>query len=186
MPTIADQHSTFSPHSRLFIMKARRSGVPFEALHIFSGPHATFRVTVTSLIPVMAARGPEVDQSETVTMLNDMCLLAPATLIDAPVIWSEVTDRSARAAFAHEGRTVSAVLTFGDAGALVNFESDDRYRSDGATHQRARWSTPIERWAVVDGVMAPVVAEARWRVGDAEFAYARFQIATLAYDVTRP
>jgi hypothetical protein len=26
-------------------------------------------------------------QSETVTLFNDMCIMAPATLVDAPIAW---------------------------------------------------------------------------------------------------
>ncbi len=39
---------------------------------------------------IVEARGPEMNRSETVTLLNDMCLLAPATLIEPRIAWEEL------------------------------------------------------------------------------------------------
>ena len=182
MPSLADQHS-FLPDSRLFVMTAKLGGVPFEALHVFVGPTATFEVKIASLVRTVDARGPEMDQSETVTMLNDMCLLAPASLVDAPITWTDVGDLTARATFRHAGQTVSAVLTFADDGSLQNFESLDRYRSDGKVHERAHWSTPVSRYGVVNGIKVPQVADARWRSDDVDYSYARFEITDIGYNV---
>lgn len=184
MSSVIDQHSTFSPNSRLFIMASRLYGLPFEALHLFKGPTASFEVKVASLFRMVEARGPEMDQAETVTMLNDMCMLAPATLVDADIDWSEETDRRVRATLRYEGRSISAWLTFGEDGALINFESDDRFRTDGKVHERARWSTPVAEYSVVDGIKVPRVAEARWSTSDYDYAYARFEIRTISYNVT--
>jgi hypothetical protein len=182
MPSVVEQHNFFNPNSRFFIMKASLYGLPFEALHIFKGPAATFEVKAAGVARMMDARGPEMDQSETVTMLNDMCLLAPASLIDPRVSWSEATERRARVTFTHEGRTVSAVLSFDDDGSLANFESDDRYRTIGTTQERATWSTPISRYGDVDGVKVPLVADARWKSSEYDFSYARFEITGIAFN----
>lgn len=187
MSTVADQYSVVSPPSRLFVVHSRLFGLPFEALHAYVDEGATFQVKVASLVRIIDARGPEMTRAETVTMLNDWCLLAPASLVDVPIAWSDVRDRTARATFTNAGHTVSALLTFGDDGALVNFESDDRGRSeDGDAFENARWSTPVERYAVVDGIKVPAVAEARWSSASDEFAYARFVITSLAYNVRAP
>ena len=119
-------------------------------------------------------------------MLNDMCLLAPSSLIHAPVTWSEATERRVQATFNHEGRTVSARLSFNDDGSLANFESDDRYRIDGKTHERATWSTPVSRYGDVDGVRVPVITDVRWKSSAYDFTYLRFEVTGIAFNVAVP
>jgi hypothetical protein len=180
----ADQQSFADPAARLFLVKGSMFGLPFQAFHRYVGPAATFKVRLASLLTIVNAAGPEMDQSETVTLLNDMCLLAPATLIDPRIAWEEVDPLAVRATFNNAGNTISAVLSFDDSGALVDFVSDDRYRTaDGKTYERLRWSTPVRKWDTFDGRRLPVQAEAVWQSGDLAFAYARFEILGVNYNV---
>lgn len=77
------QTSFARPTLRAFLIESRLYGVPFDGLHLFEGPHATMQIRVAGLVRVVDARGPNMDQAETVTLLNDMCLMAPSTLVDA-------------------------------------------------------------------------------------------------------
>jgi len=183
MPMVADQQSFVAPAERLFFVDARMFGVPMTAYHRYVGPNATFEVNVASLVKVVDARGPEMDRSETVTLFNDMVLLAPATLIDPAITWEELDPLTVRATFTNAGHTITAVLTFAENGALTNFISDDRSRTlDGKTYERVRWSTPVSGWRTVNGHRLPD-AEARWHLPTGEFAYARFEVVDVAYNV---
>ena len=70
--------------SRLFLMDAELLGLPIEVLHVYNSGDATMRVRALSLFTMVDASGPEMDRAETVTIFNDLCVLAPAALIDAP------------------------------------------------------------------------------------------------------
>ena len=111
------------------------------------------RVKVLSVVPIVNASGPEMTRSETVTIFNDMCVLAPAALIEASIDWDTLDDRTVRGTFTRLGETVAATLVFGDDGLLVDFVSDDRYRStsDRSTFERQRWSTPLSDYRPMDG-----------------------------------
>jgi hypothetical protein len=184
MKISADQQSFVDPAARLFLVKGSMFGLPFQAFHRYVGPAATFKVRLASLLTIVSAAGPEMNQSETVTLLNDMCLLAPATLIDPRIAWDELDPLSARVAFSNAGNTVSAILSFAYTGALVDFASDDRYKTaDGKTYERLRWSTPVRAWGTCDGRQLPVRAEAVWREDELAFAYARFEILGVDYNV---
>ena len=184
MKTRVDQQSFVDPAARLFLVKGSMFGLPFQAFHRYVGPAATFKVRLASLLTVVNAAGPEMNQSETVTLLNDMSLLAPATLIDPRIAWDELDPLTVQATFSNAGNTVSAVLTFDESGALVDFVSGDRYRTgDGKTYERLRWSTPVRAWATFDGRRLPVKAEAVWREDELAFAYARFDILGVEYNV---
>ena len=130
----------------LFLMRARLFGVPVQAFHRLIGGHATMQVKVADVVPMGDERGDEMDRAETVTLFNDMCILAPGTLVGPGIVWEAVDASTARARFTLRGHTITATLFFDTDGRLVNFESDDRSRSspDG-TYTKLRFSTAAAR-----------------------------------------
>ena len=183
MDATAEQHSFFASPARLFLMRASQWGIPFVAFHRYVGDAATMQVRIAGLFDIVNASGPEMTQGETVTMLNDMCMLAPAALVDAPITWQPAGDRQVRATYTNAGKTISAVLTFDDAGDLVGFVSEDRYQSDGKTYRRLPWSTPLRNYRDFGGVRVAAEGDAMWREPDAgEWVYGRFVLKRLTYN----
>lgn len=182
-----EQQSLVRPAARLFLMGGSMFGLPVLAYHRYVGPTATFRVRVASIATVVDAKGPEMDQGETVTLLNDVCLLAPAALIGPDFEWEDLGAESARVTMTNAGHAVSAVLTFDDTGAMTDFVSEDRYSTvDGKVYERIPWSTPVDGWRSVDGRKVPTRAEARWLRPEGELVYARFDPGDVEYNVEGP
>lgn len=179
------QVNTFGAEpSRVLLMDATMKGLPVDVLHAYVGPHASMRVRVASLVPLVDAHGADMDQAETVTLLNDMCVLAPAALVDAPIEWTAVDDHRARATFTNAGHTASAVLTFDDAHELVDFISEDRLRSsaDGRSFTRQRWSTPIAGYRSFGDRRLGALGAGRWHPDDEPaFDYLEFRTDNIAY-----
>ncbi|HWP04808.1 MAG TPA: DUF6544 family protein [Polyangiaceae bacterium] len=179
----AEQHNFYAPRARYFYIESSMFGLPFKAYHRYANGAATMEVRVASLLDVVDARGPEMNVSETVTMLNDMCVLAPATLIDPSIVWQTLDSRSVRATFENAGNTVSAVLLFDEAGALASFYSDDRYQTaDGKAYHRYRWSTPLGDYRDFGGVRLAAHGVASWRMPDGELEYGRFELESIDYN----
>ncbi len=191
MPFAGEQANRYgSAPSRLFHIVASMRGLPTDVYHEFTGTDATMRVKVLSVVPIVNASGPEMTRSETVTIFNDMCVLAPAALIEASIDWDTLDDRTVRGTFTRLGETVAATLVFGDDGLLVDFVSDDRYRStsDGSTFERQRWSTPLSDYRPMDGRLVCTHGEGRWhpRPPESDFAYLEFELENIRYNVTSP
>lgn len=131
------------------------------------------------------AGGPELLRAEMVTLLNDLCVLAPAALVDAPIRWEPVDAGRVRAAFTLGANTVSAELVFDRDGDLVDFVSDDRLRAsaDGRTLTRQRWSTPLRASRSFGVARIPPGGQGRWHAPqpEGEFAYIEFQVDELSY-----
>lgn len=179
MPFVVTQRSFADEPTRLFLMDAGMFGLPVQALHVFREGTATFRVRVAGAVTIVDARGPDLDRAETVTLFNDMCLLAPATLLSPEVGWEPIDDRSALGVFSHRGQVVRATLTFGDDGMLTNFVSDDRLRAsrDGTTFTPQRFSTPVLETRAYGRFRLAARAEARWHAPppEGEFVYGEFE-----------
>lgn len=184
MPFEADQQSFADAPTRLFLMRARMRGVPVQAFHRSVLGRATMQVKVLGLVTMVDARGDDMDRAEAVTLLNDMCLLAPATLVDPHIEWEPVDDRTARARFTHGGHTVAATLVFGEDGLLSDFLSDDRSRSiDGQAFTRQRFSTPVRSYRTFGPLRLAADAEARWHPPEGAFTYGEFELVDVAFNV---
>jgi hypothetical protein len=181
------QLNTFGPRPRrVFLMDATRSGLPVTVLHSFKDTTATMRAKVLSLVPVVNASGAEMNRGETVTVFNDLVVLAPAAIVGAPVRWTAVDAQHVRGVFTDGDQSVSAELTFDAEHDLVNFTSDDRSRAsaDGKSFDPLRWSTPLSGHRDVNGRRVMATGEGRWQAPEPEglFTYIEFHIDAIAYN----
>lgn len=184
-----EQVNTYGPEpSRLFILDATLFGLPVDVLHTYLGPTATMRVKACSLLPMMNISGPEMDRSETVTLFNDLCLLAPAALISAPITWQTAGADRVRGTFTNGAHTVTAELVFNHDHELIDFVSDDRQRAsqDGKSFLPQRWSTPVQDYANLGSRRHFTYGEGRWHAPgpEGEFAYIEFHLDQITYSAS--
>jgi hypothetical protein len=185
LPLTAEQHNFVSPAARFFYLNGTMFAIPVQGYHRYLGPSATMRVKLAGLVTLADVAGEAMKQGETVTLFNDMCVMAPATLVDAAIIWEPVDAQTVRATFTNAGQTIRAELSFTEAGELSNFSSADRYKlaADGATVERVRWSTPLRRYRSFDGVSLASGGEGRWHDTDGEYVYIELTFDEVRYNV---
>ena len=186
MRAVSIQYNFFDRPARLFLMKARMFGLPTRALHLYRGDAATFQVRVASLVNVVDQSGDAISSAETVTVLNDMCFFAPASLIDPRLTWEPVDERNARATFTNGRWRVSAMLVFNERDELADFWSDDRPDSSGGAYIPRRWSTPIDDYRDVGGRRQAWHGAAVYASPDGPFTYGDFTVRSIDYDVAGP
>lgn len=171
MTFTAEQHNFTAEPARFFLMDATRAGLPVDVLHAYRAGEATMRVRLLSLFSMVDEKGPAMDRAETVTVLNDLALMAPGALVDPAIGWEAVDDTTARARYTVADRTVTATLRFNGAGELVDFVSDDRFAadSDGSSPTPVRWSTPVSGYRDAgDGRRVFSRGSALWHPEDGE------------------
>jgi hypothetical protein len=121
------QYNFFDDPTRLFFMKAKMYGTSVPGYHCYQRERATMQIKLFGLFNVVNIKGTEMNKAETVTVFNDMCLMAPAALIDKRIEWTSIDSLSAKATFTNGVNKISALLYFNQQGQLINFTSDDRY-----------------------------------------------------------
>ena len=185
MEATATQYEFFDPPARLFYMNASRGGVPLDIYHRYIDGAATFQVKIAGIVSMVDKSGPVLTRAETVTLMNDIVVMAPAAVLGLPFTWATVGEHSLLATFSNAGNTVSATLTFDAAGDLVGFVSDDRTQEDATGSRNVRWSTPISGYGEVDGIRIGVLGDANWVDASGEWTYGKFHIRSIAYNVER-
>jgi hypothetical protein len=186
MRSTAVQHTFFGRPARLFLMKARMFGLPVRALHVYRQERATFTVRVASLVNMVDLRGAEISAAETVTLLNDLCLMAPGALADPRLAWTPVDDRTAVVTFTNGPHRVAATLTFNDRDELVDFWSDDRPESSSGRFVPLRWSTPVDEYRDVGGLHLVHRGSAVYARPEGPFTCGVFTIRSIDYDLAGP
>jgi hypothetical protein len=178
------QYNFYDDPARYFYISAKMMGVPVTGLHVYEQGHATMQIKAAGLVAVADAKGPVMDQGETVTVLNDMCFMAPATLANPGIYWKPLDEYRVIAEYSNSGIKVKVELRFNNLGQLVGFVSEDRSRSfDGKSYEQMPWSTPIGEYVEMEERMVPTYGEAVWHYPDREFCYGRFRVKEIAYNV---
>jgi hypothetical protein len=182
----AVQYSSLKDITRLYFMEMKMSGLPIVGLHKYADAKAIMLVKLAGLVTVADGKGEEMSQGETVTVFNDMCMFAPASLIDERIQWESIDPLTVKATFDNKGIKVSAFLYFNGKGELINFVSDDRYYSPtGKTYQKIRWSTPVKEYKDYNGIKISSGGEAVWSFPEGDYYYARATIKEIKYNVEK-
>ena len=177
-PFTCEQYNFFDKPTRLFFMKASIKGFTIPGYHRYSDATALMDIRLFGLFPVVQKSGKDMDKAETVTLFNDMCLMAPATLVDKRITWQAIDSNSAKAIFTNHGITISAILYFNSQGQLINFISYDR----DVNHYS--FSTPVGNYKTINGINIMTYGETVWQYPDGKFVYGKFNLKDVEYNVS--
>jgi len=177
-PFTCEQYNFFDEPTRLFFMKGKIKGFTFSGYHKYSKAIAMMDIRLFGFFSVVKIDGKDMDKAETVTLFNDMCLMAPATLIDKRIIWEAVDSNSAKGTFTNQAITISAILYFNEKGQLINFISNDR----DVNHYP--FSTPVRNYKKTNGINIMTYGETIWHYPDGKFTYGKFNLKEIEYNVS--
>lgn len=180
----AEQYSFIENPRRLYYMKLNMFGLPVVGLHNYNNATATMKIKLAGLITVADAKGDIMNKAETVTIFNDMCLMAPASLIDKRITWETISPLKVKGTFNNNGIKISAELYFNDKGELINFISNDRYMTtSGNNYQNAPWSTPVKDYKDYNGVKLASYGEAHWALPEGDYCYGKLTVKEIKYNI---
>lgn len=183
MTFTVQQYSFIHQSVRLFWMDAVMIHLPVKGFHCFKKGVAFMDIRLLGLFRVQYMDGKEMGFSETVTFFNDLCVMAPATLIDHRIKWIKTEENRVLAEFTDNGITISAWLYFGSDGELVNFISDDRYAFKGKNRmEKFTWQTPLRNYKEMNGAKISTEAELIYEYPEGDFCYGKFEMTGLQYN----
>jgi hypothetical protein len=175
------QYNFFTEPTRLFFMKGQMLGTTVEGYHSYIKGKAIMDIRLYGLFSIVYHKGAIMNKAETVTLLNDMCLMAPATLIDYRITWQLLDSNSVKAIFTNHDIAVSAILYFNQKGQLIDFISNDRTSVDDM--KQYPWSTPMSDYKNYNGYNLASIGKAIWHYPDGKFTYGKFNLKKVLYNV---
>jgi len=177
------QYNFIENPTRLFFMKGKMFGITVPGYHKYINGKASMTVSLFGIIPMIKVDGDLMDQAETVTIFNDMCIMAPATLIDQRISWKTISDTVVLASFTNLSHRISAELHFNSDGKLLNFISNDR--TDVGDMKSYPFHTPIHAYAPFDVYQLVSKGDAVWIYPDGPFTYGKFSLKDIRFNVAK-
>ncbi len=176
-PFTSQQYDFFEPYRRLFWMEGKMKGLTIPGYHKWEEGRGSMDVRLFGWFPVVHHEGKMMDESDAVTLLNDICLFAPNVLKNDAFTFEEIDETHTRVVFHYPGRSVKATLEFDNTGKLINFFSDDRY--DVNKGKKFLFSTPISEYIQVDSIRTVKIGKAVWHYPEGEFPYGVFHLKNI-------
>lgn len=184
MSATMQQENFFHNFARDFYLTAFMKGLPVSVWHSYHNQAATMQVKIFSLFAVVDLSGENLTKTETVTLFNDMWLMAPGTLIDQRISWRTIDPLRVEATLTNGAYKIKAELIFNERGELTNFISDDRsYLTPENVLRPERWSTPVSDYKDFAGKHLPSRGEAIWNLKEGAFAYGKYRLVKIEYNV---
>lgn len=178
----SEQYNFFDEPARLFFMKGKMFGIIVPGYHKYVNGKASMDIRLFGLFPVEQHSGGVMNRTETVTYFNDICLMAPAALIDKRIKWEYIDENTVKARFVNGGNDISATLFFDDDGRLINFLSYDR--TSVSDMKQYPFSTPVKKYASFNGYNLVAEGDGVWHYPDEKFVYGKFFLKEIEYNVS--
>jgi hypothetical protein len=147
--------------------------VPVIARDTYLRGRGRMVVKLLNLFTIEDGIGEEYDTGELVTYLSDAVMIVPE------ISFSAVDANSFEVSLTDHGRKVTGRVVIDENGAPKDFSTMDRFCYDSDQPKkliRARWSTPMEGFELVDGQRRPTGGKAAWHLPQKPFVYADFQL----------
>jgi hypothetical protein len=185
MPFTATQYDTFAAPRFLWFASINAGPLPLlHAVDEYTSEGGALAGSLGGWINVIGGDGDEFDQGELLRFLAEIPLF-PTAALEKYITWLPIDATSARAVI-HDGNVeTSAVFSFDETGRPLEVRAR-RYRMVGGAFSLDLWSTSLDAFEPIDGLMVATRGRAIWHLDSGELEYARFAATDVEFDVTTP
>ncbi len=151
----------------------------FKASDRYMDGKGRLRVKLFGLIPIVNARGPEVDQAELLRWLGESVWF-PTNLIPGDQLsWSPINSSSAKLNYSHKDQKLWYIINFDEKGYIVRLETE-RYLEKGKPE---KWIGKVSDYKDFHGFIVPSHIEAFWELEEeGDFQYVDFYVQSIKYE----
>jgi len=128
------------------------------------------------VLPVLSARGPDLDAGEAMRYLSELPWVPHALLANRHLVWRQVSQRQVEVSTAVRAGVVAVRFEFDAAGDIVGARADARPRKIGRFNVPTPWSGVFAAQHQIGRVRIPTRAEVRWELPEGPFVYWRGEI----------
>ncbi len=137
-------------------------------------------IKLASVIPVVDAKGDEIDQGTMIRFLSEIIWFPSAALNDY-IEWEQVDDTTARATFTYEGRQVVGDFTIDLQGKVTQFTAE-RFREDSGIYSLDTWTVKMGDYKEFHGYVIPSEGTVIWQLDSGDFEWYRLRIEDIEYN----
>jgi hypothetical protein len=139
-------------------------------------------IKLLSLIPIVNAKGEEIDQGTMLRFLGEMVWFPSAALNDY-LTWEQVSAEKVKVTMKYKDKEVTGFFNFDKKGALLSFEAKRYFsRKEGATLED--WLVTIEQnsYKEFKGINVPTKSSVTWKLKEGAFTWYKLEIKNILYN----
>jgi hypothetical protein len=184
MPFEAEQY--INVENPAFIWRAKVKAAPFISLagrDKYVNGKGEMVIKLLNLIPVVDAKGPEIDQGALVRYMAEIAWYPSAALADY-FTWEQSDTSQAKAVINYGRISSSAVFSFSGEGDLQGFEAMRYFQQkDGTTLEKWYGEFDPSGFKEFQGIRIPARATVIWKLKDGDFTWLKLEITDLKYNI---
>ena len=182
LPIVAEQWYTVEPPGFIWDATVPVAGIPvIRGRDGYLEGRGVMTIKAGSLIPVVNAAGPEMDQASLLRHLSEMPWFPSAFLRDR-VSWEAIDDTTVRVSIADGDLRATGTLEIDPEGRLMEFRSE-RHAMVGKRFELRPWSAPTYAYGEFEGLRLPVRGAAVWTLPDGTtHPYIEVELTEVTYD----
>ncbi|MCF7823292.1 MAG: hypothetical protein K9N35_03890 [Candidatus Marinimicrobia bacterium] len=138
------------------------------------------KIRLLGFIPLVNAKGPEIDQGSMTRYLSEM-IWFPQGFLEDQIQWEAIDDSSARAILTFGDKSVDGVFHFDAQGRVCAFTCD-RYATEGKEMVLRPWRASVYEYGERDGIMMGTKAKVTWERPEGDYTYIDLEITELKYE----
>ncbi len=173
--TIEARQSAFRWQARILTGRI----LPVLVTDAYEAGHGRLVVKIGGALPVVNARGPEVDRGELQRCLADVIWCPPMLLSNPNLEWTAAGPAALRVTDRTGTENASICLEIAENGCPVGFKAD-RPRMVGRKTLLTPWSGSAEKFVEREGLRIPEHVEAAWNLPEGLFTYFREDITSFS------
>lgn len=185
-PLVAEEWYSVEPPGFIWNATVPVAGIPVvRGRDGYIEGQGLMTIKAGSLLPIVDAAGPEVDQAALTRHLSEMPWF-PSSFLRDQVSWEPIDDATVRVSIVDGDLQASGTLTIDPEGRLVEFRSE-RHAMIGDRFELRPWTAPTYAYGEFEGLRLPVRAGAVWTLPDgSDFAYIEVELTDVASDPPLP
>ncbi|SHN28649.1 DUF6544 family protein [Chitinophaga sp. CF418] len=142
-------------------------------------------ISFLSTIPVVNAKGPEIDQGSMIRYLAEMVWFPYATVSDQ-IRWEEVDELTARATITYGGISASALFRFNEEGDFISLTAKRYYAAKGrSTLEDWLVETEPGAYRTFEGIRVPDRLQVTWLLKSGRFTWFLLKVTDIKYHENR-
>ncbi len=139
-------------------------------------------IKLASIVPVVNEADNEKINSGTMIRYMAEIIWFPSAALNDYIKWETIDERTAKATFTADNKSVSGIFKFSEEGRMISFEAQ-RYYGAGKKANQETWLVKVDAYKTFNDYTIPSRCKIVWRLKDADFEWLALEVFDVKYNI---
>lgn len=155
----------------------------FRGKDVFEAGKGKMNIRLLSLIPVVNASGPKIDEGSIQRFLGEIAWF-PQAALESWISWEQVAPNAAKAVIESHGTRGEGTFYFNSEGDFIRFTAF-RFKGNDADAERKEWEITAREHTSFSGIRVPCKLQATWKLDEGDWTWLKMEVTEVRYNVRK-